>query len=143
MGKISNSEHPIFRNKLNKLTVFLYVLLALAFVLILIVFRFRKKTTTLKKINKNLKNIKSELDESDLIFFDKIFRSHPKAVKYQDLMNLFDNTLAYETKIKKIGAAKIRINTILCKYCKSNDFIIQSKKNIHDSRIKEMFLGIN
>ena len=55
-------------------------------------------------------------------------------------MNFFDNTLAYETKIKKIGAAKIRIDTVLCKYCKLNDSIVQVKKNIHDSRIKEMFL---
>ena len=83
------------------------------------------------------------MDEYDLIFFDKIFRSHPNAVKYQDLMDIFDNTLAYETKIKKIGAAKIRIDTVLCKYCKSDDSIVQSKKNIHDSRIKEMFLKID
>ena len=127
-----------FKKDLNKLTVFLGVSVALALVLILII--FRKKETVLLKLNKNLKKIKSEIDESDLIFFDKIFRSHPKAVKYQDLMDMLDNTLAYETKIKKIGAAKIRIDTVLCKYCKSNDSILQSKKNIHDSRIKEMFL---
>ena len=129
-----------FKKDVNKLTVFLGVLLALALALILIVFRFRKKETGLVKLNKNLKKIKSELDESDLIFFDKILRSHPKAVKYQDLMDMLDNTLAYETKIKKIAAAKIRIDTVLCKYCKLNDSIVQSKKNIHDSRIKEMFL---
>ena len=92
------------------------------------------------KIKKNLKKIKSELDEDDLIFFEKIITSHPKAVKYQDLMNMLDNTLAYETKIKKIGNAKIRIDTVLCNHCKSKDSILQSKKNIHDSRIKEMFL---
>jgi hypothetical protein len=132
-----------FKKDLNKLTIFLGVSLALALALILIVFRFRKKETGLVKLNKNLKKIKSELDESDLIFFDKIFRSHPKAVKYQDLMDMLDNTLAYETKIKKIGAAKIRIDTVLCKYCKSNDSILQSKKNIHDGRIKEMFLKID
>ena len=130
-----------FKKDLNKLTIFLGVSIALA--LALIIFRFRKKETALEKLNKNLKKIKSELDESDLIFFDKIFRSHPKAVKYQDLMDMLDNTLAYETKIKKIGAAKIRIDTVLCKYSKSNDSILQSKKNIHDSRIKEMFLKID
>ena len=90
-----------------------------------------------------VEKIKSELDEIDLIFFDKIFRSHPKAVKYQELMDMLDNTLAYETKIKKIAAAKIRIDTVLYKYCKSNDSVLQSKKNIHDSRIKEMFLKID
>jgi len=132
-----------FKKDLNKLTVFLGVLIALALALILIIFRFRKKETVLVKLNKNLKKIKSEIDESDLFFFDKIFRSHPKAVKYQDLMDMLDNTLAYETKIKKIGAAKIRIDTVLCKYCKSNDSILQSKKNIHDSRFKEMFLKID
>ena len=92
------------------------------------------------KIKKNLKKIKSELDEDDLIFFEKIITSHPKAVKYQDLMNMLDNSLAYETKIKKIGASKLRIDFVLSKYCKSKDSILQSKKNIHDSRIKEMFL---
>ena len=132
-----------FKKDLNKLTVFLGVLIALALALILIVFRFRKKETVLVKLNKNLKKIKSEIDESDLMFFDKIFRSHPKAVKYQDLMDMLDNTLAYETKIKKIAAAKIRIDTVLYKYCKSNDSVLQSKKNIHDSRIKEMFLKID
>ena len=40
------------------------------------------------KIKKNLKKIKSELDEDDLIFFEKIITSHPKAVKYQDLIGL-------------------------------------------------------
>ena len=90
-----------------------------------------------------LKKIKSELDESDIIFFDKIFRSHPRALKYQDLMDILENSLAYETKIKKIGAAKIRIDTVLCKYCKSKDSILQSKRNIHDSRIKEMYLKID
>ena len=58
-------------------------------------------------------------------------------------MYMLDNSLAYETKIKKIGAAKIRIDTVLCKYSESNDSILQSKKNIHDSRIKEMFLKID
>jgi len=95
------------------------------------------------KINKNLMKIKFELEESDLIFLDKILSSHPKAVKYQDLMDLLEKTLAYETKIKKIGAAKIRIDAILCKFCNSKTSIIQSKKNIHDSRIKEMFLKID
>ena len=92
------------------------------------------------RINKNLKKIKFELDEDDLIFFEKIKTSHPKAVKYQDLMNMLDNSLAYETKIKKIGASKLRIDFVLSKYCKSKDSILQSKKNIDDSRIKEMFI---
>jgi len=76
--------------------------------------------------------IEFTLEEVDLIFFNKIINSHPKAVKYQDVMDFLDDSLAYETKIKKIEAAKIRI-----------DAILQSKKNIHDSRIKEMFLKIN
>ena len=129
-----------FKKDANKLTIFLVVLIALALALILIVFRFRKKQTTLMKINKNLKKIKLELDEDDLIFFEKIITSHPKAVKYQDLMNMLDDSLAYETKIKKIGASKLRIDFVLSKYCKSKDSILQSKKNIHDSRIKEMFI---
>ena len=129
-----------FKKDVNKLIFFMSVSIALALILILIVFRFRKKTTALKKINKNLKKIKSELDQNDLLFFNKILRSHPKAVKYQDLMNLFDDSLAYETKIKKNGATKVRIDAVLCKYCQSNDSIVQAKKNIHDSRIKEMFL---
>ena len=129
-----------FKKDVNKLTIFLVVSIILILALILIVFRFRKKQTTLMKIKKNLKKIKSELDEDDLIFFEKIITSHPKAVKYQDLMNMLDDSLAYETKIKKIGNAKIRINTVLCNHCKSKDSILQSKKNIHDSRIKEMFL---
>ena len=129
-----------FKKDANKLTIFLVVSIALVLVLILIAFRLRKTPTSLMRINKNLKKIKSELDENDLIFFEKIITSHPKAVKYQDLMNMLDDSLAYETKIKKIGNAKIRINTVLCNHCKSKDSILQSKKNIHDSRIKEMFL---
>ena len=129
-----------FKKDANKSTIFLVVSIVLVLVLILIAFRLRKTPTSLMRINKNLKKIKFELDEDDLIFFEKIITSHPKAVKYQDLMNMLDNTLAYETKIKKIGNAKIRIDTVLCKHCKSNDSILQSKKNIHDSRIKEMFL---
>ena len=129
-----------FKKDVNKLTIFSVVSIALVLILILIVFRFRKKQTTLMKIKKNLKKIKSELDEDDLFFFEKIMTSHPKAVKYQALMNMLDNSLAYETKIKKIGASKLRIDFVLRKYCKSKDSILQSKKNIHDSRIKEMFL---
>ena len=129
-----------FKKDVNKLTIFLVVSIALVLILILIAFRLRKTPTSLMRINKNLKKIKFELDEDDLIFFEKIITSHPKAVKYQDLMNMLDNSLAYETKIKKIGNAKIRIDTVLSKYCKSKDSILQSKKNIHDSRIKEMFL---
>ena len=78
--------------------------------LLFILFRFRKKPTNFKKINKNLKKIKSELDELDLIFIEKIIGSHPKPVKYQDLMTLLDDTLAYETKVKKIGNVKLRID---------------------------------
>ncbi|MDB3862868.1 hypothetical protein N9313_04790 [Flavobacteriaceae bacterium] len=129
-----------FKKDLNKQTIFLGASIALALALILIVFRLRKTPTSLMRINKNLKKIKFELDEDDLIFFEKIITSHPKAVKYQDLMSMLDNSLAYETKIKKIGTSKIRIDTVLCKYCKSKDSILQSKKNIHDSRIKEMFI---
>jgi len=81
--------------------------------------------------------IEFTLEEVDLILFRTIFNSHTKAVKYQDLMELLDNTLAYETKIKKIGAAKIRIDAVLCKYCNSKTSILQSKKNIHDSQIKD------
>jgi hypothetical protein len=58
-------------------------------------------------------------------------------------MDFLDDSLAYETKIKKIGAAKIRIDAVLCKYCNSKVSILNSKKNIHDSRIKEMFLKID
>ena len=36
------------------------------------------------QINKNLKKIKFELDEDDLIFFEKIITLHPKAIKYQN-----------------------------------------------------------
>ena len=129
-----------FKKDANKSTIFLVVSIALVLVLILIAFRLRKTPTSLMRINKNLKKIKFELDEDDLIFFEKIITSHPKAVKYQDLMNMLDNSLAYETRIKKIGASKLRIDFVLSKYCKSKDSILQSKKNIHDSRIKEMFL---
>ena len=34
----------------------------------------------------------------------------------------------------------IEKNAVLCKNSQSNDSIVQVKKNIHDSRIKEMFL---
>ena len=124
--------------KKNNLPIFLGILILLG--LLLILFRFRKKTTIFKIIYKNLKKIKSELDEFDLIFFEKILSSHPKPVKYQDLMRLLDNTLAYETKVKKIGDIKLRIDAVLCRYCKSKTPILKSKKNVHDNRIRELYL---
>ena len=69
--------------------------------------------------------IEFTLEEVDLIFFNKIINSHPKAVKYQDLMDFLDDSLVYETKIKKIGVAKIRIDTVLCKYCNYKTSILQ------------------
>tara|TARA_B100001093_G_scaffold44542_1_gene37700 strand:+ start:361 stop:648 length:288 start_codon:yes stop_codon:yes gene_type:complete len=91
-------------------------------------------------MSKNLNKIKSELDKVDLMFFEKIISLHPKPVKYQDLMDLLDNTLAYETKIKKIGNIKLRINNVIGKYCDSKTSILKSKKNIHDNRLKEIYL---
>ena len=129
-----------FKKDLNELIIPLVVSIAVVLALILIFFNLRKIPTSLMLINKNLKKIKFELDEGDLIFFEKILTSHPKAIKYQDLMDMLDDSLAYETKIKKIGASKLRVDFVLSKYCKSKDSILQSKKNIHDSRIKEMFL---
>ena len=135
-----NGSKSINSFKKNKLSIFLGISVLLT--LLLILFRFRKKPTNLKKINKNLKKIKSELDELDLIFIQKIISSHPKPVKYQDLMTLLDVTLAYETKVKKIGNVKLRIDAVLCRYCNSKTPILKTKKNIHDNRIRELYLDI-
>jgi hypothetical protein len=118
----------------------LSIFLALPITLFLVLFRFKKEPNNFIIISKNLNKIKSELDEVDLMFFEKIISLHPKSVKYQDLMDLLDNTLAYETKVKKIRNVKLRIDAVLCRYCNSKTPILKSKKNIHDNRIRELYL---
>ena len=55
-------------------------------------------------------------------------------------MDLLDNNLAYETKVKKVYNSKASINLTLKIYISSNEDILQIKRNPSDSRIKEFYI---
>ena len=56
-------------------------------------------------------------------------------------MDLLDDNLAYETKVKKVFNSKSSINSTLKMYISSNQDILQIKRNLSDSRIKEFYIA--
>jgi hypothetical protein len=106
-----------------------------------IVFFLRKnKKSNFKKIIANFLKISSSLNELDSLFLNKIIQEHPKADKYSTLMDLLDNNLAYETKVKKVYNSEASINLTLKIYISTNEDILQIKRNPSDSRIKEFYI---
>ena len=93
----------------------------------------------LKSINKvNDSFIKYQKD-----FLTLIISNHPNSTKFNDLGNLFEFDLAYETKIKKINIAIEKINLVFKKTLLTKSNIVVIEKNEEDSRIKEVRLNLN
>ena len=106
----------------------------------IVFFLRKKKKSNFKKIIANFLKISSSLNELDSLFLNKIIQEYPKAVKYSTLMDLLDNNLAYETKVKKVYNSKASINLTLKIYISSKEDILQIKRNPSDSRIKEFYI---
>ena len=142
---ISESQFLIGEKKLDsfKKNYFPHILLLLFFasasIFIVLLFR-KKKQSNFKKVMVNILKIESSLSELDSLFLNKIIQEYPKAVKYSILMDLLDDNLAYETKVKKVFNSKSSINSILKMYISSNQDILQIKRNPSDSRIKEFYI---
>ena len=142
---ISESQFLIGEKELDsfKKSYFQHILMLLLFasasIFIVLLFR-KKKQSNFKKIIVNILKIESSLSELDSLFLNKIIQEYPKAVKYSILMDLLDDNLAYETKVKKVFNSKSSINSILKMYISSNQDILQIKRNPSDSRIKEFYI---
>ena len=106
----------------------------------IVFFLRKKKQSNFKKIIVNFKKIETSLNELDSLFLNKIIQEYPKAVKYSTLMDLLDNNLAYETKVKKVYKSKASINLTLKMFIPSNEDILDIKRNPSDSRIKEFYI---
>ncbi len=76
-------------------------------------------------------------------FLSLIFLNHPKPTKFNDLGNLFEFNLAYETKIKKINIAVKKMNLLFKKALLTRSDIVIIEKNEEDNRIKEVRLKLN
>ena len=126
--------------KKNYLPYILFILFFASAFMFIVFFLRKKKKSNFKKIIANFLKISSSLNELDSLFLNKIIQEYPKAVKYSTLMDLLDNNLAYETKVKKVYNSKASINLTLKIYISSNEDILQIKRNPSDSRIKEFYI---
>ena len=133
-------ENELYFFKKNYLPYILFILFFASAFMFIVFFLRKKKKSNFKKIIANFLKISSSLNELDSLFLNKIIQEHPKAVKYSTLMDLLDNNLAYETKVKKVYNSKASINLTLKIYISSNEDILQIKRNPSDSRIKEFYI---
>ncbi len=120
--------------------------LALTFLLLLIVIfiylMFNRNITYKMLLNKK-GDIENSLIKYERDFFRLMISNYPKKTKFNDLGDLFEIELAYETRVKKINSGIVNINSCAKKILstRKNIFIIEKSKE--DSRMKEIKLNIS
>ena len=80
---------------------------------------------------------------SKIKFLSLILLNHPKSTKFNNLGDLFEFNLAYETKIKKINIAIEKTNLLFKKALLTKSNIVIVEKNKEDGRIKEIRLSLD
>ena len=124
----------------------LYIYSILLFVLILIpsiiILRLNRRIT-IQMILKSINKVNDSLIKYQKDFLTLIISNHPNSTKFNDLGNLFEFDLAYETKIKKINIGIEKINLVFKKTLLTKSNIVVIEKNEEDSRIKEVRLNLN
>jgi len=127
-------------NYRNKIIFFVTIIISSFIVMLLI--RKIKKPKNLYHIKKYITESNNELGDIDIMFLSLILDRYPSPIKYLEFMNLLDNSLAYETKVKKVRESIIRINIVVSKLLKSRNNALITSRNIDDNRIKEVKLQL-
>lgn len=133
-------------HSLNKKTTILGNYFILLFVLILIpgiIFFIKYRRITIQMILNSQNQVNNSLIKHQKEFLSLILLNHPKSTQFNDLGNLFEFDLAYETKIKKINIAIEKINLLFKKALLTRSDIVIIEKNEEDNRIKEVRLKLN
>ena len=121
-----------------------YFILIISVILIpVIIYFIKKRRITIQMILNSQNQVNNSLMNHQKEFLSLIFLNHPKPTKFNDLGNLFEFNLAYETKIKKINIAIEKINLLFKKALLTRSDIVIIEKNEEDSRIKEVRLKLN
>lgn len=121
-----------------------YFILIISVILIpVIIYFIKNRRITIQMILNSQNQVNNSLINHQKEFLSLIFLNHPKPTKFNDLGNLFEFDLAYETKIKKINIAIEKINLLFKKALLTRSDIVIIEKNEEDSRIKEVRLKLN
>ena len=78
------------------------------------------------------------MGDNEIKFYTHLTQNFPNYTSFTELGELFQNDLAYETKVKKINDTINRINAGLKKYFLTKDLFFIISKNSEDSRMKEI-----
>jgi len=131
---------------LNDKTTILDNYFILLFVLILIpviIYYIKNRRITIQMILNSQIQVNNSLINHQKEFLSLILLNHPKPTKFNDLGDLFEFHLAYETKIKKINKSIEKINLLFKKALLTGSDIVVVEKNEEDARIKEVRLKLN
>jgi len=128
--------------KENEMEYLYFILIGFIFSLSLFMYTQLKVSKDISFIKKNIKSIKSEISEIDILFIDLLINQYPQPVKYMDFMDLLDKTLAYETKVKKVRESINRIDDVLKKKLNRKDKTLITSRNLDDNRIKEVKINL-
>ena len=128
--------------KENRMEYLYFILIGFIFILSLFIYTQLKDRKDISFIIKNIETIKLELSEIDVLFIDLLLNQYPQPVKYLDFMNLLDDSLAYETKVKKLRESINRIDDVLNKKLNRKDKTLITSRNLDDNRIKEVKINL-
>ena len=78
------------------------------------------------------------MGDNERKFYAQLTNNFPNYTSFTELGELFQNDLAYETKVKKINDTIKTINVGLKKYFLTKDLFFIISKNAEDNRMKEI-----
>lgn len=124
----------------NPTSNYLYLIIGLGIFLIIIIILKPIKLTK-NKLLYNLGQIQNELNDEEFKIFKFILDQHPQPVTFPNILNFYEPSLSYESRIKKLRLTLTRIDEVSSKYAKRKVLVFSKNKN--DKRIKQVsFLDI-
>jgi len=111
------------------------------FLIIIIVIILKPIKLTKNKLLYNLGQIQNELNDEEFKIFKFILDQHPQPATFPNILNFYEPSLSYESRIKKLRLTLTRIDEVSSKYAKRKVLVFSKNKN--DKRIKQVsFLDI-
>ena len=115
---------------------FEYLLIFLSLLVFILLLKNRK--ISINQLIENKERIITNMGDNERKFYTHLTQNFPNYTSFTELGELFQNDLAYETKVKKINDTINRINVCLKKYFLTKDLFFIVSKNAEDSRMKEI-----
>ena len=112
-----------------------FIIVIIIILISIIILKLNKKTIDV--FNKYLSKIKKELSDEELKIINTLITNHPNNTSFPEILNFYEQTLSYESRIKKLRLSLSHIDYIIKTQTKNKSYLNYSK-NKNDKRIKQV-----